>query len=674
MAKKIKISRNEGYDWQYCSLGGTVRVNITSGEDIAHLGELDQKLWTVLSMPVNNLEFDKKTLTYLDTDNDGKVKVHEVVDAANYLSACLKNKDSILEAKDSVSIDEINDQTPEGQALAAAVKEVLNDLPDANGTINIASCGASMEALNAKLAEIAAAAQAEVAKEDIRPYGDDTDAAIAAADAIAAKVADYFMRCRLIAFNSSCKDALGVSSEQIAAIGAKDLSTCEADIAAYPLTQPADNGLLPLDVNIVNPAWQASFSAIKAAALDKDFAGADAISQSQWNSVLDRLAAYKSAKAAHATVGTDGFDVQTSAKQAAIMLVDRFLTIYQNFAQLLRNYVMFSDFYAKDTLAVFQAGQLYIDQRCCNLCIRVEDMGKHADMAGLSNMYLIYCECVSKSTGKTMNIVAALTQGDVDNFRVGQNGIFYDRTGADWDATITKLVDNPTSVRQAFWSPYKKFARWCGDKIKKLTADKESKSLDNLANVADKGVDKAAPAQAFDIAKFAGIFAAIGLALGAIGGFITTTFGAFFKLGWYMPLGFVGLLLVISGPSMLMAAFKLRKRNLGPILNANGWAINAKVIVNIPFGSTLTSVAKYPLLNLQDPYAEKKMPCFVKWLIGILVVIVLGAGTYGVLILKKVVKNPFAKEKVEQVEAAPAPADEVAPVEEAAPAEETPAE
>ena len=45
------------YEWQYCSLGGAIRVKIGSGEDIAHLGELDQKLWTVLSCPLNDVNF-----------------------------------------------------------------------------------------------------------------------------------------------------------------------------------------------------------------------------------------------------------------------------------------------------------------------------------------------------------------------------------------------------------------------------------------------------------------------------------------------------------------------------------------------------------------------------------------------------------------------------------------
>ncbi|MBQ2598542.1 MAG: hypothetical protein II580_02620, partial [Bacteroidales bacterium] len=59
------------YPWTFTSVGGTVRVKITSGADIAHLGELDRKLWTVLSCPTRNLEFDQKTLDLLDTDHDG---------------------------------------------------------------------------------------------------------------------------------------------------------------------------------------------------------------------------------------------------------------------------------------------------------------------------------------------------------------------------------------------------------------------------------------------------------------------------------------------------------------------------------------------------------------------------------------------------------------------------
>ena len=66
----------------------------------------------------------------------------------------------------------------------------------------------------------------------------------------------------------------------------------------------------------------------------------------------------------------------------------------------------------------------------------------------------------------------------------------------------------------------------------------------------------------------------------------------------------------------------MRKRSRGPVLNANGWAINSQVLVNILFGKTLTSVAKYPKMKLDDPYA-KRTPVWRKilcWVLFLLVV------------------------------------------------------
>jgi len=80
---------------------------------------------------------------------------------------------------------------------------------------------------------------------------------------------------------------------------------------------------------------------------------------------------------------------------------------------------------------------------------------------------------------------------------------------------------------------------------------------------------------------------------------------------WQMALVPVGIMLLISGPLMLIAWLKLRKRNLGPILDANGWAINNVAKMNIPFGASLTDLPKLPPgaeRSLEDPFAEKKSP------------------------------------------------------------------
>jgi hypothetical protein len=104
---------------------------------------------------------------------------------------------------------------------------------------------------------------------------------------------------------------------------------------------------------------------------------------------------------------------------------------------------------------------------------------------------------------------------------------------------------------------------------------------------------------------------------------------AFLGLGVWMPVGFLALLLMISGPSMLLAWMKLRQRNLGPILDANGWAINGRARINVSFGAALTSLATLPKgarRSLDDPYADKRRPW--KLYITLIVLLVLAATWY----------------------------------------------
>jgi hypothetical protein len=91
----------------------------------------------------------------------------------------------------------------------------------------------------------------------------------------------------------------------------------------------------------------------------------------------------------------------------------------------------------------------------------------------------------------------------------------------------------------------------------------------------------------------------------------------------------LGVILLISVPSMVIAWLKLRKRNVGPLLDANGWAVNARARINVPFGGALTQVAALPQgssRDVVDPYAEKKSPLPV--IIGILIVLAIA---YGIL-------------------------------------------
>jgi hypothetical protein len=144
-------------------------------------------------------------------------------------------------------------------------------------------------------------------------------------------------------------------------------------------------------------------------------------------------------------------------------------------ASILRNFVNFSDFYdGSKRDGVFLAGTLYLDGRAFSLTVPVSDAGKHGALAAMSSAYLAYCDC--KRAGATRTIAAVLTNGDADNVFVGRNGIFYDRDGKDWDATVTKIIANPISVREAFWTPYKKLVRVIEDQVTKRASEAEAKS------------------------------------------------------------------------------------------------------------------------------------------------------------------------------------------------------
>ena len=277
--------------------------------------------------------------------------------------------------------------------------------------------------------------------------------------------------------------------------------------------------------------------------------------------------------------------------------------------------------------------------------MKVENMGAHNATAATSGMFLVYCDCTTKTSPAKLQIVAAITVGEIGSLIVGKNAIYYDNNGVEWDAVITKVVDNPISVLQAFWSPYRRMATAVENLINKSAAEKDNKMMaDVTAKInatpttlpatpapADGAAPAAKPAAAppFDIAKFAGIFAAIGMAVGMIATALVNLAKGLLELSWWqLILVFLGLLMLVSGPAMVLAWLKLRRRNIAPLLNANGWAVNAASKISIPFGETLTDVAKYPKMRLKDPYAKKGMSAWAKVLVTLLVLAVIAAAVW----------------------------------------------
>jgi hypothetical protein len=468
--------------------------------------------------------------------------------------------------------------------------------------------------------------------------GDKTLAAATAFHAVKGKVDDYFIRCQLAAYDARAAVPLSRSAEDYLHLAGQNLSAQSIEVANFPLATVGADKPLPL-ISGINPVWQDQIKALLEQIVVPQLGKKESLNASEWAALCAKFVAFEAWQAGkpvnsveqlgimriHEILGSkykaaiDELIAQDKAVEAevkSIRSVERLLRYNRDLFSLVNNFVSFRNFYTGKGKAIFQVGTLYLDGRSCELCIKVEDVNKHAAFANMSGMCLAYCDCVRNGGAEKMSIAAAFTAGDSDFLLVGRNGVFYDRKGRDWDATIVRIIDNPISIHQAVWSPYKKLSKMISDQLQKFAASKANSVEDKMLKgvVDSKGaveVPAAAPKPPFDVGKFAGIFAAIGLAIGAIGGILASIVGGLLGLKfWQIPLAVVGLMLLVSCPSMLMAWFKLKRRNLGPILDANGWAINARGLVNISFGTTLTGLAHLPKganRSLVDPFVKKKV-------------------------------------------------------------------
>ena len=491
---------------------------------------------------------------------------------------------------------------------------------------------------------------------DIRFLGEKTQAAADAFHAIKDKVSDYFTRCQLAAYDARAAIPLSRSAEDYQHIAAQTLSAQNTDIAIFPLATVEPNKPLPL-ISGINPAWQKQVDALREQAILPLFGKKENLLASEWTALCAKFTAFDTWQTTKPACSAEELgearlreilggnhkeaidnlisqDKAVESEVKAIRSVERLLRYSRDLFNLVNNFVSFRSFYTGRDKAIFQLGTLYLDGRSCDLCIKVEDIGKHAEFANMSGLYLAYCDCVRNGGAEKMSIAAAFTAGDSDFLMVGRNGIFYDRKGQDWDATIVRILDHPISIRQAFWSPYKKLIKFINEQLQKLAASKAAAADQKLIKAAVEtgtpvavGTPPPPPKPPFDVGKFAGIFAAIGLALGAIGGILASLVAGLLGLKfWQIPLAIIGLMLLISGPAMIVAWFKLKKRNLGPVLDANGWAINARARINISFGTSLTKLAHLPEgshRSLVDPFADKKTvwPYYVL-IAGILVALI----------------------------------------------------
>jgi hypothetical protein len=323
------------------------------------------------------------------------------------------------------------------------------------------------------------------------------------------------------------------------------------------VTEEADK-VLPLRDHL-NPKHLEAILAFAEKCVKPVLGEKDSLSRMEWKKVKGAFAAYRAWAGAK--------PVMNAGKKGELDDEERVLRYKLHLVEFLENYVNMRRLYDLKELAIFQTGTLRIDAKEMNLCFHVESEAAHSALVEKSNCCVIYLKLSRPSEGATRQICAVVTAGAVAQLYVGRNGVFYDRDGKDWDAVVTKVVEAQVSLAEAFWAPWRKLGEGVASSVKKFLGDKQTAAQKNV----EAGTQNAQAGGA----AMASSVAAIGIGVGMVGAAAASLMAAISKMtALQIAISVVALILVVSLPSVILTWFKLRKRDLGAILNACGWAVN----------------------------------------------------------------------------------------------------
>lgn len=385
-------------------------------------------------------------------------------------------------------------------------------------------------------------------------------------------------------------DGTAAASDALAAVE----ETVEAFFATpddMPLVVEGDDRTIPLDFKRINPKFAAAMQTFADKCAKKVLGEqATAIDREGWSRIKAAVAPWR----AHAAAKP----VANAGLEAALDDEERLLRYKLHLLEFLENYVNMKRLYAEDGLAIFQTGVLRIDAKELKLCFDVESEAAHSALSGRSSCCVIYLKLSRPSEGATRTICAVVTAGAVAQLYAGRNGVFYDRDGKDWDATVTSVVENQVSLAEAFWAPWKKVGESIASMAKKFLGEKQTaadKIAAQAATLPPAGGKPPADGGAGGAAMASSV-AAIGIGIGMVGAAAASLMAAVSRMSaQQIAISVAALVFVVSLPSVVLTWFKLRRRDIGAILNASGWAVNRPMYFSMKRARAFTKCARDPV-------------------------------------------------------------------------------
>ncbi len=561
----------------------------------------------------------ERVLRTLGRDGADEIALSDVRDRQTLLANAAANGDGVI-PPEACGQDE----------LAQFIRDILDTVggrADASG-----QTGIGMDDLNAFLEE--AKAYLEWAADGMIPdgkkrtgvmvWGEDTPAAFAAMEAVRDKLDEYFSLCDLVRFDPKLTSAVGLSEEDIQRLDYSNSAAMETEIKKIPLSGVNKDGVLDFG-GVINPYYTSVLAAFREKAASLAMGEGPKLDAKVWGNIKMVLEPYgtwtEAKKGGRAEklgeVKLRNYlsgdfpdrmkvvieaDAAVAGEVAEVAGIEKLILYRKWMMVMVNNMVSMPHLYDPRTRALFEMGSLVIDGRQFEFNVKVKDRAQHKKTAESSGTFLMYVEVTGKDADERLEVATPVTSGEAGNLVIDKRGIFFSTDGREWDARIVDVIRKPISLSEAIKAPFISIGSLIGRQIEKITA---SRSAD-----LDAGIQKQmAAAQKPPTQAAAQKAPASGAMMLMGGGAVLAMLGSAFALITKMLasvkiIQVLGVVVVAVGavlvPIIILGIVRLRRRDIAHILEASGWAVNARLRITADLGRLLTFRPSFPAGTVRE--------------------------------------------------------------------------
>jgi len=450
-------------------------------------------------------------------------------------------------------------------------------------------------------------------KSSVMVWGTQTPSCYQALAGIEEKVEEYFLLCALARFDERLSGQVRLGDEELKQMEFADRAAMEKRLLKAPIAPPNPDGVLIIDGN-VNEMYREKLHLLRELVLSRlPDAEPGKLSSQTWKKIkaefapyrnwlegkkgasveklgAEKLRSYLDSKVIEEVRHLIAADEAVAGELRQVRDVERLILYQQWLMELANNFVSFPRLYDPHRRSMVEKGTLIMDGRRFTLNTEVKDRNSHKKIARLSHTYIMYLKVVGADEKETFEVATAVTAGDTGRICIGKRGIFRTIDGRNWDATVVDIIPNPIGLWEALVLPFRRLSEFVRTQVEKITS-----AVTKPEKIIKQAISQPQPAGATRSGAIRDILLGGGVAVAALGtGFAYVT-KALKDVHYYHILYVVGgILLIVIVPTLISALVKLSRRNISMLLEACGWAVNAKLKLNARLGGLFTLKPPFP--------------------------------------------------------------------------------